>query len=167
MRSEVLVLRAACRVLRVDISLVSGVLGLYRWSGVEYRLRALGSEQGLRQSVTNAKRVLLSSFFHHLLAVQLSGSCRAIMKEARIEMWRMMLTGNLVTGPDISDLIADSDSEDEANFVLAVALRPCLNPLWKLQLAGRRRFHGLGLYDAVLYLVKDFLGVRTMPHHNM
>ena len=139
------------------------------------------------------KHVLLSRPIQAIVLEYLGGFPRGIKREARVRMWHRLLLGNVSEcspSANFSDSDAESsdsdsqDSDEQRTSDTRRALRRCHNPLWKLQFAHIRSRNvirrnrlcgnmrrGSAFYDYVaftnvVYLVIDFLGVGTLPHHN-
>ena len=138
------------------------------------------------------KHVLLSRPIQAIVLEYLGGFPRGIKREARVRMWHRLLLGSFSeydSSANLSDCDSESsfnfsDSDEQRTFDTRRALRRCDNPLWKLQLvhirskcvSRRNRLcgdmrRGSAFYDYVaftnvVYLVIDFLGVGTLPHHN-
>ena len=122
----------------------------------------------------------------------LGGFTKGSKREARVRMWHRLLLGNVLEydpSANFSDSHSESsdsdsrDSDEQRTSKTRRALRKCHNPLWKLQFVhiksrrvGRRNrlcgdmrrgsaFYDYVAFTNVVYLVIDFLGVGTLPHH--
>ena len=140
----------------------------WRWSGTDYRLRAVASSASSRVNNALSKRVLLQGVTKDIVQQHLDGCWRAIRKDARRSMWKRILLGHFCTqappDEDSDSSRAYSDPEDEVEAFMRRASRPTPNPFWKIMTVWRRR-RRLGRYDNVIYLVIDFLGLGVLPHH--
>ena len=139
------------------------------------------------------KHVLLSGPIQAILLEYLGGFPRGIKREARVRMWHRLLLGNVSEcspSANFSDSDAESsdstpeDSDEQRAFNTRRALGRCNNLLWKLEfvnikservsrrnrMCGNMRrgsaFYKYVAFTPVIYLVIDFLGVGTLPHHN-
>ena len=65
-----------------------------RWSGTDYRLRAVASSASSRVNNASSKRVLLQGVTKDIVQQHLDGCSRAIMKAARRHMWKRILLGS-------------------------------------------------------------------------
>ena len=139
------------------------------------------------------KHVLLSRPIQAIVLEYLGGFPRGIKREARVRMWHRLLLGNVSEcspSANFSDSDAESsdstpeDSDEQRASNTRRALGRCKNPLWKLEfvnikskrvtrrnrMCGNMRrgsaFYMYVAFTPVIYLVIDFLGVGTLPHHN-
>ena len=139
------------------------------------------------------EHVLLSGPIQAIVLEYLGGFPRGIKREARVRMWHRLLLGNVSEfspSANFSDSDAESsdsdsrDSDEQRASNTRRALGRCHNPLWKLQFAhiksarvsrrnrmcgnmrGGSAFYKYVAFTPVVYLVIDFLGVGTLPHHS-
>ena len=139
------------------------------------------------------EHVLLSGPIQAIVLEYLGGFPRGIRREARVRMWHRLLLGNVSecspssnfsnSNAESSDSTPENSDEQRASNTRR-ALGSCQNPLWKLEFVNikservRRRnrmcgnmrrgsaFYKYVAFTHVIYLVIDFLGVGTLPHHN-
>ena len=139
------------------------------------------------------EHVLLSGPIQAIILEYLGGFPRGIRREARVRMWHRLLLGNVSEcspSANFSNSDAGSsdstpeDSDEQRASNTRRALGSCQNPLWKLEfvnikservsrrnrMCGNMRrgsaFYKYVAFTPVVYLVIDFLGVGTLPHHN-